>query len=246
MIGLALFAGAMPASAATAPDEALLDRMIAGLLAPDAPATPVVPDTAVAPDTAAVSANTPPDLFGLTAVPLGESIYDRIWREASTSALPAGNADVEGEIARLEALPLRERAAAANAWINARIPYAPDPTLSKHWGTLARGLARGGGEHEDIAIAKLQLLAACGTPRRDMFMVLVRDWAREADDALLVVRDAGEVYVLDSRRDAPLGSGHSDRYFPVVALNVDGAWVFGRRTAGAASSDLATLASAGR
>lgn len=207
----------------------MLDRMIAGLLAPDAPAEPVVP------------ANTPPDLFGLTAVPLGESIYDRIWREASTSSLPAGNADFDREVARLQALPLRERAAAANAWINARIPYAPDPALSKHWGTLARGLARGAGEHEDIAIAKLQLLAACGTPRRDMFMVLVRDWAREADDALLVVRDGGDVYVLDSRRDAPLQSGRSDRYFPVVALNVDGTWVFGRRTASAVTADLASL-----
>jgi len=215
-LGLALAAGASPAWATDIPDESQLDSLIAGLLAPDAPI------------------NTPPDLFGLTAVPLGESIYDNIWREASTSALPAGNADFDGVVARLRSLPVRERVAAANAWINARIPYAPDPTLSKHWGTLARGLARGAGEHEDIAIAKLQLLAASGTPRRDMFMVLVRDWAREADDALLVVRDGAEVYVLDSRRDTPLGSGRSDRYFPVVALNVDGVWVFGRRTAAAA------------
>ncbi|MGA0602162.1 hypothetical protein ACO2Q3_15755 [Caulobacter sp. KR2-114] len=222
--GLAVLVGASQACATDGPDEALLDRLLDSLLAAPAPT------------------NAPPDLFGLTGVRLGQTIYDSVWREASNSALPTGDADFDRAVARLASLPLRERVAGANAWVNAHIPYAPDPTLSKHWGTLARSLARGSGEHTDIAIAKLQLLAACGTPRRDLFVVLVRDWAREADDALLVVRDGPDAYVLDSRHDAPLAPGHTDRYFPVLALNVDGAWVFGRRQAGgAAGLDQATF-----
>jgi predicted transglutaminase-like cysteine proteinase len=176
-------------------------------------------------------ADAPPDLFGLTTVRLGETIYDAVWREAANSDLPRGDVGFDRAVARLAAMPLRERVAAANAWVNARIAYAPNVELSKHWGTLAKGLARGAGEREDIAIAKLQLLAAAGTPRRDLYLVLTRDWAREADDALLVVRngDAGEAYVLDSRADAVLPADRTDRYFPVLALNAEGAWVFGKR-----------------
>jgi predicted transglutaminase-like cysteine proteinase len=223
--GLSGLAGAQDVTRAAAqtaqqPDEAALDRAIDALLAAE-PAMKPAPESA-------------PDMFGLTTIRLGATLYDSIWREASSSALPAGNAELNACIARLGVLPIRERAAAANAWVNARITYAPDRVLTNHhWGTLATGLAQGRGEREDIALAKLQLLVAAGVPRRDVFLVLVRDWSRVADDALLAVRDGGKVYVLDSKADALLDAAHTDRYFPVLAFSADGAWIFGRRTTSA-------------
>jgi predicted transglutaminase-like cysteine proteinase len=210
---------AVVVSTSAAPDEAALDRAIDALLA----AAPTAP------------APSAPDLFGLTTVRLGGTIYDDIWHEAAASALPDNNAEFQAVVARLCAMPVRERARAANAWVNARIAYAPDPVLSHHWGNLATGLTRGTGEHEDIAIAKLQLLAAAGVPRRDLFLVLVRDWSRVADDALLAVRDGDAVYVLDSKRDDLLDAVRTDRYFPVVAFNAEGTWLFGRRRTGGAA-----------
>lgn len=214
----------------SAPDEAALDRAIDALLA----------------GAAAPPATSAPDLFGLTTVRLGSTIYDDIWREASSSALPSENAEFNAAVARLGALAPRERAEAANAWVNAHIAYAPDPVLSNHrWGNLAKGLARGTGEREAIAIAKLQLLAAAGTPRRDLFLVLVRDWSRVSDDAFLAVRDGDAVYVLDSKRDDLLDPTQTERYFPVVAFSAEGTWLFGRRRSAAVRGPYADLSAFG-
>ncbi|HWA61757.1 MAG TPA: transglutaminase-like cysteine peptidase [Caulobacteraceae bacterium] len=211
---------------------------VAAALAATAAAAGPAPDPA---DPAALDAlidsllaSRPPDLFGLTTVRLGSTVYDEVWREAASSPMPEGDADLDAAVSAMRTLSVRDRVLAANAWVNARIRYAPDPVLTNHhWGTLAKGLAEGRGEREDIAIAKLQLLAAAGVPRRDMFLVLVRDWAEVKDDAVLAVRDGDEVYVLGSRQDAPIDPARTERYFPTFALGSDGAWIFGRRRADA-------------
>ncbi|HEX7758901.1 MAG TPA: transglutaminase-like cysteine peptidase [Caulobacteraceae bacterium] len=173
-----------------------------------------------------------PELFGFATVKLGRTLYDNIWRQAAWSALPDRNGELDACVENLKTLPMRARLERANAWINARVTYAPDPALtSHHWGNLAQALAQGRGEREDIAIAKLQLLAAAGVPRRDMYLVLVRDWGRVADDALLAVRDGDQVYVLDSKQDDFLQPSQTGRYFPVLAFSAEGTWIFGRRQA---------------
>ena len=79
-----------------------------------------------------------PDLFGLTTVKLGSTIFDDVWREASSSVVPRGDNQIDALVARLSAMPLRERAAAANAWVNAHIAYAPDLALSSRQQVSAR------------------------------------------------------------------------------------------------------------
>jgi predicted transglutaminase-like cysteine proteinase len=171
-----------------------------------------------------------PGLFGFATVKLGPTIYDEIWREASSSALPSHNADLDAVLARLRVLPVPARVRAANAWLNARVSYRPDMAVTDHhWGNLSKALARGAGAHEDIAIAKLQLLAAAGVPRSDMSMVMVRDLARLTTDALLVVRDGERVYVLGGRANELVDANETGRYFPVLAFSSEGQWLFGRR-----------------
>ena len=179
---------------------------------------------------AAPASRTPPDIFGFTAIRLGQSIYDRVWREASAGRWPADAPELDGFAARLKDLPMSERLEEANAWVNARVTYARDPLLTDHhWGDLAKVLSRGSGEREDIAIAKLQLLAAVGVPRRDMFLVLVRDAWRTADDALLLVRVDNRLYLLDSKQNQFVDASQRGRYVPVLAFSAEGRWIFGSR-----------------
>jgi predicted transglutaminase-like cysteine proteinase len=173
-----------------------------------------------------------PDLFGFSALKLGSSIYDDIWRDAESSAMPNHNVELGAQIDRLRALPVRSRAAAANAWVNARVAYNPVPVaFDHHWGNLSTTLTSGSGAREDIAIAKLQLLAAAGVARRDLYLVLVRDLRRVRTDALLAVRDGDQFYILDSKQDALISGAEVGHYFPVMAFNSEGQWIFGRRQA---------------
>lgn len=217
--GLALAASwpAAPALAQDAPDDEVF-------VTPDA-GGPVLaePEPEPAPPVA-------PDLFGFTTVRLGQTPLDNIWRAAAWSAMPVNNEELDALVARLQTLPVRERAQQANIWVNSRVRYARDPRNYSHrWGNLASTLAEGCGEREDIAIAKLQLLAAAGVPRSDMFLVLVEDWRHVAEDYLLVIRDGEGLYVLDSKQNAFEDPNQTRRYVPLLAVSADGGWIFGRR-----------------
>lgn len=171
-----------------------------------------------------------PDIFGFSALRLGQTIYDEIWSEASTRPWPAEQPGLDAFVASLRSLPIHERVQQANAWINARVRASNDPNLiDPHWGGLAQVLAQGRGEREDIAIAKMQLLAAAGVPRDDLYLVLASDIRRYQPDALLVVRDGSDTYVLDSRQAALLDERRTGLYLPIIALGYDGKWIFGHR-----------------
>lgn len=171
-----------------------------------------------------------PELFGFSVLRLGETIYDDIWAEAVARPWPSGQPELNAFVTRIRDLPLRERVQQANAWINARVPYAADPTLiDPHWASLAQTLARGNGEREDIAIAKMQLLTAVGVPRDDVYLVLASDIQRLKPDALVVVRDGDGVYVLSSRQDAFVDEQQVGLYVPIIALGYEGKWIFGHK-----------------
>jgi hypothetical protein len=65
-----------------------------------------------------------------------------------------------------------------------------------------------------------------------MFLVLVEDWRRVAEDYLLVVREGDQLYVLDSKQDAFEDPNQTQRYKPLLAVNSEGGWLFGRRNDG--------------
>ena len=234
---------------------ALAASLCAALLAPSGPASaqssdprapsPAEPTAAPAsPDIDAlleqVEPRPEPDLFGFSVLRLGETIYDDIWREAVARPWPSQQPELEALVVRIQDLPMRERVQQANAWVNARVRYGPDPELiDPHWASLALALARGRGEREDIAIAKMQLLAAAGVPRGDLYVVLASDIQRLKPDALLVVRDGDGVYVLSSRQDAFVDDRQVGLYVPIIALGYEGKWIFGHRPGRQAGASLA-------
>src|SRR5690606_30186376 len=94
--------------------------------------------------------------------------------------------------------------AAVNSFANSRIRYVEDKMLygkADHWAGAKSTLKAGAGDCEDIAIVKMQLLAAIGVPRSDMYLTIARDLARNADHALLVVKINGQTWLLDNATD---------------------------------------------
>lgn len=213
----ALVALASPALAQTGPTT------------PDAPAAadPDVDDLLSRP------APEPEEVFGYLSVDVASTPFDAQWLRASTSALPVGDVQLDAVVRQLARLPAPQRVDQANRWINAHIAYASDIEVygvADYWAGLAEALAHGRGDCEDFAIAKMQLLAAAGTPMRDMYLTLVRDLRRQEDHAVLVVRVGDGAYVLDSDEDALLRSDELHRFRPVVAFSENGRWIFGHRT----------------
>ncbi len=150
--------------------------------------------------------------------------------------LPGAWADL---IARIQGLSVLQRAEEVNRFTNHHIAFSDDLSIygvADHWASLAETIAHGRGDCEDFAIAKMQLLAAAGVPKRDLYVILVRDVVREIDHAVLAVRDGDRLYILDSANDRVLSPEQVNGYRPVVSFSGDARWTFGLRTASAASS----------
>lgn len=148
----------------------------------------------------------------------GQGVSPRfLARHAELSRLGRGRAD----FAAVEAV---------NAWTNRRIRFADDAKLfgsADYWATARATLARSAGDCEDIAIVKMQLLAAIGVARSDMYLTIARDLARRADHALLVVRVDGRYWLLDNSTDRVLDAQASYDYQPVLSFSEGRKWLHG-------------------
>ena len=117
-----------------------------------------------------------------------------------------------------------------NRWVNRNVTYVEDNVLynrADYWAGANRTLTLKMGDCEDIALAKLQLLADAGFKREDMFLAIVKDTVRRADHALLVVRIDDSFVILDNATDALLDGAHAHGYKPIVSYSADTAWLHG-------------------
>jgi len=83
------------------------------------------------------------------------------------------------------------------------------------------------GDCEDIAIVKMQLLAAHGIRLEDMSLVIARDQVRNADHALLVVKFDGRMWLLDNSTDRVLDASQSYDYRPILSFSAGKKWIHG-------------------
>ncbi len=100
----------------------------------------------------------------------------------------------------------------------------------EYWASSAEFLNKGGGDCEDYSLAKYFALRELGWPERDMWLVLLKDVTRKSDHAVLAVRLAGRMLILDNLSRPgylvmPDGT-YNRLYVPYMALNADGFWVF--------------------
>lgn len=208
-----IFAGSAgcSGSAQFAFNQPAIARMAPGLALPR-PAQPVAPG----------------DFLSSRRLPVSHTSFDAQWARVSQAALPGGLVQglalVSGNGSQLP------RIEAVNAWANGRIRYVEDKDLyhkADFWADAGTTLRLRAGDCEDIAILKMQLLAASGVPRDAMFLTIARDLARHADHALLVVRDGGKFWLLDNATNTLIDANAAIDYRPIMSFNQKGKWLHG-------------------
>jgi predicted transglutaminase-like cysteine proteinase len=128
-------------------------------------------------------------------------------------------------LAALKGRPLREQIEIANSALN-HVRYVPTEQnwhRAMYWETPFEFL-RYGGQCQDYAIAKYELLRQAGVPASAMRMVVLRDTAIERDHAVLVVYVDGEPLVLDILNLRIVPASASIPYRPYYSINENAWW----------------------
>jgi len=169
----------------------------------------------------------PENFLASKRIRIGHTNFDKAWRRVRGESLSASAAR-----RYLGALPgsRAQSLAAVNAWVNQRIRYAEDRDqygVSDFWAGAKKTLKAGKGDCEDIALVKMQLLAAAGVPRGDMILTIARDLVRNADHAVLIVRTDAGYRMLDNATDAVLDAAPSHDYRAILSFGSQGSWLHG-------------------
>jgi predicted transglutaminase-like cysteine proteinase len=128
-------------------------------------------------------------------------------------------------LAALKGQPLRRQIELANDALN-RIRYVPTMQnwrRAMYWETPLEFL-RYGGQCQDYAIAKYELLRQAGVPANAMRMVVLHDTAIGRDHAVLVVYVEGEPLVLDILNPSIVPADASIPYRPYYSINENAWW----------------------
>ena len=168
------------------------------------------------------------DFLASKRLPVGRTTFDAAWGRVQDGALPQSM--LRRALGKGKGPISRDRIAAINSWTNGTIRYVEDRDLygqSDYWASARTTLKRRAGDCEDIAIAKMQLLAAMGVPRDDMYLTIARDLARNADHAMLVVKFEGEHLLLDNATNALLDASYAYDYRPILSFNTAQTWLHG-------------------
>jgi len=134
-------------------------------------------------------------------------------------------------VERIQALPLRDRLARANSFVNNAIRFRSDISATGQrdsWITPTELFRTGRGDCEDFALAKYWLLRAAGVPEEDMYIMVVSDLIARADHAYLAVRVGNGFVLLDSRSDAVQSPNQVDDITPLITVGARGAYLHGR------------------
>ena len=154
--------------------------------------------------------------------------FDAQWNRVRRGSLSASLAGVSSGVGGNR--PGQALIAAVNSWANAKIRYVEDRQLygqADYWADARTTLRRRAGDCEDIAIAKMALLAGAGVRREDMYLTIARDLARNADHAMLVVKAEGRYWLLDNNTDRLLDASAANDYRPILSYSASGKWLHG-------------------
>lgn len=114
-----------------------------------------------------------------------------------------------------------------NAWVNQQIRYTDDNSAfnrADYWASPAQSL-KGRGDCEDYVIAKYASLKALGYGDDRMRIIIVNDTRKNLGHAVLSVRTAQGVYILDNQNARPMLHQQISYYAPVSSFNASGRWI---------------------
>ncbi len=189
------------------------------------PAMPLVPLAVAAVPAIATS---PDNFLASKRLSIRRTSFDKDWARVSGKGFSASSAARLVSVTR--GAPGLAELAAVNGWANGRIRYVEDRQLygkADYWASAGETLRRGAGDCEDIAIAKMQLLAALGVNRDAMYLTIARDTVRATDHAVLVVKMDGKAWLLDNATDRVLDASQAYDYRPIVSFSENNRWLHG-------------------
>lgn len=268
LAGLLLATAALPAQAQVAPAsmpsfnaaskaETILggSSALAALLAQQsgAPAATIAPASAPLPFVRAPFAISPrpafvpaspdrPDIFDSVALPVGHTPLDGRWHSIAHSTVSGAAGAFAASLAERDE---SARLDAVNIYVNHRVQFVDDIIqygVADRWSAAADTLARGRGDCEDYAIAKMAMLRRAGFAEHNLYLVILRDLVRRADHAVLVVRSEGRFRVLDNGTDRVLDSNEIHDYRPILTFNVARTYTHGYRRETAPTVQIASVA----
>jgi predicted transglutaminase-like cysteine proteinase len=169
-----------------------------------------------------------PDVFGSVAMRVSRTPLDAQWRRAGSNK----PGSLQAVVAAFRSGSEEHQLARVNMWVNGRIKYSDDSEeygVADHWASASQSLARGRGDCEDYAIAKMQILQALGHSRSDMYLAIVKDLVRRSDHAVLIVRSRGRFITLDNSTDELIDASAAQDYRPILTYSANGKWAHGYR-----------------
>ncbi|WP_226700140.1 transglutaminase-like cysteine peptidase [Qipengyuania gaetbuli] len=168
-----------------------------------------------------------PSLFRMVALPVGSAAAPMgKWEAARMIAIGEQAGPWNELLAQGDRIGADNPLGTVNRWVNWRVRYVDDKR-GDEWSAAAATLARGYGDCEDFALAKMALLQELGIPSDDMFLVLLRDRAQD-EHAVLAVRLHGRFHVLDNRTDKVLPAERIEDYTPIMSYSGAFVWTYGK------------------
>lgn len=164
------------------------------------------------------------DFLQSKRLPVSRTNFDSDWKRVRAGGVS------QHLVARFSGSSDRALLASVNRWANANVRYAEDRDLygkADFWADAPTTLRRGAGDCEDIAIVKMQLLAASGVPRSSMYLTIARDLARNADHAMLIVKQGDRHWLLDNATNELLDAGERLDYRPIMSFSGGNKWLHG-------------------
>ena len=181
-----------------------------------------------------------PAAFATVPLAVSHTLYEARWSRVLHSGIGANT--ISSRASRLGGM---ERLRSVNTSANRAIVYRADLTngqASDYWANAGQTLARGSGDCEDYAIAKMQLLRTAGVASSDMFMVIGKDLSLGSIHAMLLVRMGGTFWVLDSLSNQIRPSESYTDFRPMMSFGASGSWVHGYAAGTAPRKSVALLA----
>ncbi len=169
----------------------------------------------------------PEDFLASKRIRIAHTNFDRDWRRVRSETVSPGQ--FRRYLGAPPASPTNSLAA-VNRWVNHHIAYEEDRDqygVADFWAGARRTLKAGRGDCEDIALTKMQLLAAAGVSRDDMILTIARDLVRNADHAVLIVRTDAGYRLLDNASDEVLDAAPSQDYRAILSFGNHTSWLHG-------------------
>jgi predicted transglutaminase-like cysteine proteinase len=170
----------------------------------------------------------PDDFMASRRLTVRHTEFDSAWDRVRSHSLSRRRvATLTGLQASPDSSALLSR---VNHWVNAQIRYVADEAQfgqPDYWRNAAHTLKSRTGDCEDIAIVKMQMLAALGVEQDAMFLTIARDRVRGGSHAMLIVRTAEGYRMLDDSTDTVLDAQQAHDYTPVFSFSANRKWLHG-------------------